>query len=77
MKDQRIRLAKTLLRLSPDVTAADRTHCVKKLKVTKVTISNYLNGRVNNADLAIRMIEILNERIRDREAKMKVLCQSN
>lgn len=77
MKDQRIRLSKSLLKLSPDVTAADRLFCTKKLKISKVTVSNYLNGHVSNSDLAISMIEIFNERISDRELKMKSLCLNN
>lgn len=77
MKDQRLRLTKTLLKLAPDITASDRTYVTKKLKVSKVTISNFLNGHVSNNDLAISMIEIFTERIAEREAKMKSLCQNN
>lgn len=77
MKDQRLRLAKTLLKLSPDVTAADRAAIAKKLKTSKVTISNYLNGQVTNNDRAIAMIEALQERITAREKKMQALCLNN
>lgn len=77
MKDQGARLSKSLLKLAPDVTAADRAYCSKKLKTSKVTISNFLNGRVTNNDLALGMIELFKERIEAREAKMKTLCQNS
>lgn len=77
MKDQGTRLSKSLLRLAPDVTAADRAYCSKKLKTSKVTISNFLNGRVTNNDLALEMVEIFQTRIAAREEKLKTLCPSN
>jgi len=77
MKDQRIRLAKALVKISKDVTAQDRTACMKKLKVSKVTVCTYLNGQGTNSDLALDMIELFNERIAEREKKIKALCPSN
>lgn len=77
MKDQGTRITKALLKLSPDVTAADRTYCSKKLNISKVTISNCLNGRVTNNDIALAMIEIFKTRIEARDAKLKTLCQNS
>lgn len=77
MKAQGTRISDILWRLSTDVTAEDRTYCCKKLKTTKVTISNFLNGRVTNNDLGVKMIELFKQRIAAREEKLKALCPSS
>lgn len=77
MKNHGTQLSKTLLKLSPNVTAADRTLCSRKLKISKVTISNYLNGRVTNNDLAINMIEFFTSCIDARDQKIKYLCPNS
>lgn len=77
MRYQGSRISKMLLKLAPNVTAADRTYCSKKLNITKVTISNCLNGRVTNNDIALAMIKIFKRRIEARDAKLKTLCQNN
>lgn len=76
MKDQRTRIAKSLEKLAPNVTAADRSACIKAFKITKVTISNYLKGKVTNNDLALEMIGFFQDRIAKREEKLAKICQS-
>lgn len=76
MKDQRIRIGKNMQKIAGDVTSADRTACVKKFKISYVTVSNYLKGGVTNNDLGLEMIAFFKERIAVRETKLKSLCQS-
>lgn len=71
LKGQRLQLAQALIRIAPDVTAADKKECVKKLKVCKVTICYYLNGKVTNNDKALKVLEFLTDRIAVREKEIK------
>lgn len=77
MQDQRTKIARTLLKLSKDVTAEDRRAYTKKHKKSKVVVSNFLNGKVTNNDSGLEMIDFFSERIKIREAKLNRLCQIN
>lgn len=75
MKAQRTQLAKALIKIAPDVTAADRTDCSKELKVSKITICYYLGGKVSNNDRALRILEFLTNKIQTRQQAIQELCK--
>lgn len=74
MKAQRIEIAQALVRLAPNVTAKDRTECVKKLGYSKVTICYYLAGKVTNNDKALQVLEYLKARIASRQKEIQSIC---
>jgi hypothetical protein len=57
-------LAQELLKIAPDVTAADRALYIDEKGSSKATLSNYLNGTVLDNDTAAMMIAFFKERIR-------------
>jgi predicted transcriptional regulator len=75
MKAQRLQLNQALLKIAPNVTAADKTECAKELNVSKQTICYYLTGRVTNNDRAIKVLEFFLQRIKNRQQEIKQLCQ--
>lgn len=77
MKGQRIQIAQELIRIAPEVTALDKRECVKKIKVSKVTICYYLTGRVTNNDKALQVLEFFKKRIKDRQVEIQKLCKNN
>lgn len=75
MKAQRVQIAQALLRLAPEVTAKDRTECVKKLKISKVTVCYYLSGKVTNNDKALLVLEYLKSRVELRQKEIQSICK--
>lgn len=75
MKEQRTLIAQALLRLAPNVTAQDRTNCAKKLKISKVSICYYLNGKVTNNEKGLKMVEFFKNAIAEKAQKIETLCK--
>jgi hypothetical protein len=75
-KAQRIQIAQALIRIAPEVTAKDRHACIKKLQVSKVTLSYYLSGKVTNNDKALEVLEFLKNKITIRQQEIQQLCKN-
>lgn len=75
MKVQRTSITQALLKLAPNVTATDRSECSKKLRISKVTICYYLNGRVTNNDVGLKMVAFFKTAIAKKAAKINNLCK--
>ena len=63
---QKDRFAAELLSISPDVTENDRKEFMKKHKKGVTMVSNYLNGKVANVDIATKMLLFFREKIEQR-----------
>lgn len=58
--------AAELLAISVDVTEKDRKDYMEKYNRGATTVSNYLNGKVSNADTAAEMLVFFREQIAER-----------
>jgi hypothetical protein len=75
-KAQRIQIAQALIRIAPEVTANDRHACIRKLKVSKVTLCYYLGGKVTNNDKALQVLEFLQNKINIRQQEIQQVCKN-
>jgi hypothetical protein len=63
-----------LSEISKSVTKEDRQYAMRQLRISaKSTISLYLNNKGTNLDTAIRLFNILNTRIKNRQKKIATL----
>lgn len=58
--------ARELLAIAADVTEKDRKEYMAKSRKGATTVSNYLNGKVYNADTAAEMLVFFREKIAER-----------
>ena len=77
MQGQRIQIAQALLKIAHEVTAQDRRECAKALKISKVTICYYLNGKVTNNDKALRVLEFFKIQIAARQIEINAYARTN
>lgn len=59
--------AEELLSISTDVTEKDRKEYMRKFNRGATTVSNYLNGKVADADTAAQMLVFFRARIAERD----------
>jgi hypothetical protein len=59
--------------LKPNITTSDRQAAVQALKVSKATISKYLNGVVLDPETGIMLLELFHARVTAREERLKIL----
>lgn len=71
---QKDRFAEELLSISADVTENDRKEFMKKYKKGTTMVSNYLNGKVANVDIAATMLLFFRGKI---EKRNQVLQSNN
>jgi len=64
---QKQRLAEALKKIKPDVTMKDREAFEKETKITKTTLSYYLNGDVKDNDTAVLVLDFMRKRISKRD----------
>lgn len=64
---QKDRISKLLMELNTKITESDRDDFFKKKNISKVTISNYMNGKGSNIDTAMEMLLFFRKKIEDRE----------
>lgn len=74
LNTQKDRVRRAILAIAGDVTMEDRKACERALKVSSMTISNYLKGNVLNSDLGLQILTVLRGRIDSREIQLKLLC---
>lgn len=63
--------SKALLDIKEDVTRDDRTICLEKLQLSKITIDRYINGSVHDIDTAQKILACLKKRIERRAKSLK------
>lgn len=66
-KSQSQRIKDALSIIASDVTADDKTACVKELPITQPTLWRYLNGEIKDLDKAIQILIFFKQRISKRE----------
>lgn len=66
--NQKTQLAEKLSILREDITSLDRKAACDQLSLSRPTLSNYLNGKVRDNDLAASLIKFFKERIKERNA---------
>lgn len=64
---QKEKIAALLIELNKNVTEKDRADFMAEKKITNVTLSHYMNGRVANVDLAMEMLLFFRNKIEERE----------
>ena len=60
-------LSKELKRVSQNVTPKDREEAKDQLKLSRSTISHYLNGKVRDSDTAVELILFFKKQIAKRD----------
>lgn len=71
MIKENIRIA--LQELKSQVRDVDLQKIADELNISRVTIYNYLNGKINDYQLAIRLIELIRKDLINQEQKLKKL----
>lgn len=66
---------KELKGLKQHLLPIDRKKAVSAFNIHYVTVSRYVNGRVGNISLGIRMLNFFLKRIRKRANELKTLCK--
>lgn len=66
---QKQQLAERLKAMKDDITANDRKDAEKALNIDPARISRYLNGRIQNNEIATQLIELFTTKINDRAAR--------
>lgn len=61
------RMVSALKKVKIDATAKDRAEAASALSLSRITIHNYLNGKVRDNDTAVKIIEFFNQKIAERE----------
>lgn len=64
---QKERIANLLVEINKDVTESDRASFMDEKKISRVSLSRYMNGKVRNVDLALEMLLFFQKKIADRE----------
>lgn len=64
---QKERVASELMEINKDLTEKDRADFRDEERVSGTTLSLYMNGKVANIDLAIKMLLFFRNRIQERE----------
>ena len=64
---QKERIASLLMAINKNVTEKDRADFLSGNGTTRSTLSNYMNGKVANLDLAVKMLQFFQKRIAERE----------
>ncbi len=67
--DQKIKAL--LTELEPDVCLKDRQEAAKEFKLTPTAVKSYLNGKIENADIALDLLIFLNSRLIHRQIPTK------
>jgi len=75
MKGHKLTIGQTLIRLAPEVTTKDLSACSKKLKISKVTICYYLQGKVGDADKGLELVAFFKNCIEQRQSEIQQLCK--
>lgn len=68
---QKDRLAQELISINADITTSDRKDYINDRNVTRTMLTNYMHGKVGNADRALDMLLFFRDRISQREKAMK------
>lgn len=68
------KLAELLQGIKGSITAQDRRDAEAATGLSRVTIHRYLSGMVYDADLGLKLLEFLTERVNQREMKIKELA---
>lgn len=63
-----------LTQLNPNITAQDRVDAQKELELSEPTVKRYLIGQAKEIDTAIRMINFLRGRIKQRDEALKTVA---
>ncbi len=71
MLTQKEKLSNALLAIKGDVTANDRAVVCRKLKITRMTVSTYINGQGADNDLAVKILNVLTQQIQKRDELIK------
>lgn len=66
-KSQKQRLQEQFELIVEDVTAGDRKAAVEELGYTKMTLSRYLNGSIDDNDTAVQILKFFRNRIAERD----------
>lgn len=65
--------ASELKKIREFITAEDRKQAIVSLKVSYVTISRYLQGKVANPYLGVKLLDFFTQQLKNREAAITVL----